>query len=137
VKRESEVTKYQRQVMTVARFRAALRQFDADTALSVRRCRLTPQRYLLLLMIKGSEDGSESATVKSIASRLKMPHNTLSELAARAHDAGLITRTAESADRRSSRLSLTDEGERRLRCAVKELADQLAELRQSLDRTGS
>jgi hypothetical protein len=59
VKRESEVTKYQRQVMTVARFRAALRQFDADTALSVRRCRLTPQRYLLLLMIKGPEDGNE------------------------------------------------------------------------------
>jgi DNA-binding MarR family transcriptional regulator len=127
---------YRNQVLAVARFRSALRHFDADTAIVVRRCRLTPQRYLLLLMIKGAPDGSEASTVSSIAERLAMPHNTLSELVARAVHAGLVSRTRAMSDRRSSTLSLTAEGERRLRCAVSELADQRAALRRSLQRAG-
>ena len=33
---------------------------------------LTPQRYLLLLMIKGAPDGSEQSTVTELAERLQL-----------------------------------------------------------------
>ena len=123
------------QVMDVARFRSALSRFDADTAGVVRQCRLTPQRYLLLLMIKGAPDGVERSTVSAIAERLSMPHNTVSELVARAVAAGLVHRTPEPSDRRSASLSLTEEGDSRLRCAVDHLADQRASLRRALRHT--
>ena len=125
---------YLEQALDVARFRSALRHFDADTAKVVRRCRLTPQRYLLLLMIKGAPDGSESATITSMAERLAMPHNTLSDLVSRCVDAGLVEKAQDPSDRRSAVLSLTAEGEQRLRCAVVELADQRSALRRALQR---
>jgi DNA-binding MarR family transcriptional regulator len=127
---------FRHQVMDVARFRSALSRFDADTARIVRQCRLTPQRYLLLLMIEGAPDGRARSTVSAIAERLSMPHNTVSELVARAVEAGLVRRTPEPSDRRSASLSLTDEGDARLRCAVAHLADQRTSLRGALRRTG-
>jgi len=124
-----------RRVMDVARFRSALSRFDADTARIVRQCRLTPQRYLLFLMIKGAPSGEERSTVSAIAERLSMPHNTVSELVARAVAAGLVRRTPEPSDRRSASLSLTEEGDSRLRCVVDHLADQRASLRRALRHT--
>ena len=44
-------------VITVAEFRAALRKFLRRSELVADSCGLTPQRYLLLLMIKGASDG--------------------------------------------------------------------------------
>ncbi|MGH3139848.1 MAG: MarR family winged helix-turn-helix transcriptional regulator [Gaiellales bacterium] len=123
------------QVRDAAVLRAALRRFDADTARVVRRCRLTPQRYVLLLMIKGAPDGRKDSTVSAIAQRLRMPHNTISELVTRAVVAGLVKREPTPEDRRSTRLSLTAEGDERLRCAVSQLEDQRAALRRSLQRT--
>jgi DNA-binding MarR family transcriptional regulator len=127
---------FREQVMAVAAFRSALRGFEADTAIVVRRCRLTPQRYLLLLMIKGAVDGSEQATVSAISNRLRIPHNTVSELVTRAVAAGLVQRTPVPGDRRSAALSLTAEGGRRLRCAVERLEDPRSALRRSLQRSG-
>ena len=123
------------QIRDAAALRAALRRFDADTARVVRRCQLTPQRYLLLLMVKGAPDGSQSSTVSSIARRLRMPHNTISELVTRCVAAGLVEREPTPDDRRSAHLSLTGEGDERLRCAVSQLEDQRAALRRSLQRT--
>ena len=48
-------------VVEVASFRAALRSFLADSDRVARASGLTPQRHLLLLMIKGAADGSERA----------------------------------------------------------------------------
>jgi DNA-binding MarR family transcriptional regulator len=123
------------QVRDAAVLRAALRRFDADTARVVRRCQLTPQRYVLLLMIKGAPGGNQDATVSAISKRLRMPHNTISELVTRAVAAGLVEREPTPEDRRSARLSLTAEGNKRLRCAVSQLEDQRAALRRSLQRT--
>jgi DNA-binding MarR family transcriptional regulator len=123
------------QVTDAATLRTALRRFDADTARAVRRCRLTPQRYVLLLMIKGAPGGARSATVSAISQRLRMPHNTISELVSRAVHAGLAEREPTPEDRRSARLSLTAEGDTRLRCAVSQLEGDRAALRRSLRRT--
>ena len=44
--------------IAVAEFRAALRTFLRQSERVARQSGLTPQRYLLLLMIKGTPDGS-------------------------------------------------------------------------------
>jgi DNA-binding MarR family transcriptional regulator len=75
---------------------------------------LTPQRHLLLLMIKGAPDGSECATVTDLVERLELAQSTVTELVQRAEEVGLIRRETSTSDRRVTRLRLTDEGERRL-----------------------
>src|SRR5207302_11127395 len=79
-------------VVTVAEFRAALRKFLRRSELVADSCGLTPQRYLLLLMIKGAPDGSARSTVTAYADRLPLAQSTVTELLARSGDAGLIPR---------------------------------------------
>ena len=76
----------------VATLREALRAFMRESELNVQANGLTPQRYLLLLMIKGAADGSERSTVTELAARLRLAQNTVTDLVKRAEDAGLITR---------------------------------------------
>ena len=45
--------------IALAGLRSALRVFMRQTEMTARRSGLTPQRHLLLLMIKGAPDGSE------------------------------------------------------------------------------
>ncbi len=101
----------------VAEFRASLRRFQRRTERIARRSGLTPQRYLLLLMIKGSPNGEERSTVTELAERLQLAQSSVTELVARAEDAGLLRREPASGDARVSHLRLTDEGERRLKDA--------------------
>ena len=54
-------------VTAVADFRAALRRFLRQSERVARQYRLTPQRYLLLLMIKGSPGGKEQSTVTELS----------------------------------------------------------------------
>jgi DNA-binding MarR family transcriptional regulator len=75
---------------------------------------LTPQRQLLLLMIKGAPDGRERATITQLAERLQLAQHTVTELAGRAEAAGLVAREPSTTDGRVVRLRLTREGERRL-----------------------
>jgi hypothetical protein len=92
-------------VVTVADFRSALRRFLRRSELIADSCGLTPQRYLLLLMIKGAPDGSGRSTVTELADRLQLAQSTVTELVAR------------SVDARVTYLQLTEEGERRLTCS--------------------
>jgi DNA-binding MarR family transcriptional regulator len=75
---------------------------------------LTPQRHLLLLMIKGAPDGSEHSTVSELAERLQLTQSTVTELVMRAEHAGLIERKRSGVDGRVAHLRLSAEGERRL-----------------------
>ena len=75
---------------------------------------LTPQRYLLLLMIKGAPDQSEQSTVTELAERLQLAQSTVTELVSRAEEIGLVERERSSEDGRIAILRLTPEGERRL-----------------------
>jgi DNA-binding MarR family transcriptional regulator len=122
-------------VVSVAAFRAGLRRFLRISERNSRAAGLTPQRYLLLLMIKGASDGSEQSTVTELAERLQLAQSTVTELVGRAEETGLVTRERSSDDGRIAHLRLTDEGERRLQRAMtsnaaerKALADAFARL---------
>jgi DNA-binding MarR family transcriptional regulator len=98
----------------VAALREALRAFMRESELIVQANGLTPQRHLLLLMIKGAPDGSERSTVTELAARLRLAQTTVTDLVRRAEDAGLIAREQSGVDGRVAILRLTAEGERRL-----------------------
>lgn len=101
-------------VIEVAEFREALRRFLRQSERIARQSGLTPQRHLLLLMIKGAPDGSECASVKDLTERLQFAQSTTTELVKRAELAGLIERGRSGEDARVAELRLTAEGERRL-----------------------
>jgi DNA-binding MarR family transcriptional regulator len=116
-------------VVRVAEFRAALRQFLRRSERTARSSGLTPQRHLLLLMIKGAPDGSQQSTVTELAERLQLAQSTVTELVRRAEEAGLLTREQSLDDARVAHLRLTDEGEHRLARAFTSLARERADLR--------
>lgn len=118
-------------IVAVAQFRAALRQFLRRTERIARQSGLTPQRYLLLLMVKGASDGSEQSTVTELAERLQLAQSTVTELVSRAEETGLLARKQSATDARVAHLRLTDEGERRLTEAFTGLATERANLREA------
>lgn len=120
------------EVIAAAEFRAALRSFLRQSEQLVRKAGLTPQRYLLLLMIKGALDGSEQATVTGLAQRLQVAQSTASELIERAVEVGLVERLEASVDGRVSLVRLTAEGGRRLALSVTALETKRRRLREAL-----
>ncbi len=116
----------------VAALRATLRAFLRESELIAQANGLTPQRYLLLLMIKGAPDGSERSTVTELAARLRLAQTTVTDLVARAERAGLIERERSQDDARVAVLRLTDEGERVLARSVQNHANERQRLREML-----
>jgi DNA-binding MarR family transcriptional regulator len=116
-------------IVAVAEFRAALRGFLRRTERIARQAGLTPQRYLLLLMVKGAPDGSEQSTVTELSERLQLAQSTVTELVSRAEETGLIKREQSHSDARVAHLRLTEEGERRLMQAFTGLATERSNLR--------
>ena len=121
-------------VIAVAEFRAALRSFLRHTERVARQSGLTPQRYLLLLMIRGAPDGSGQSTVTELARRLQLAQSTVTELVSRAEDSGLVQREQSGHDGRVAYLSLTPEGERRLSLSFTGLDVQRQQLREAIDQ---
>jgi DNA-binding MarR family transcriptional regulator len=118
--------------IAVAGFRAALRQFLRKSERVAHTSGLTPQRYLLLLMIKGSPNGQERSTVTELADRLQLAQSTVTELVSRAEEIGLVTRETSPVDARVAHLRLTAEGERRLQLSFEGLAAERARLREAV-----
>jgi DNA-binding MarR family transcriptional regulator len=116
-------------VIEVAEFREALRRFMRQSERVARKCGLTPQRYALLLMIKGAADGSERSTVTELAERLQLAQSTVTELVSRAEEAGLVERAQSETDARVAHLRLSAEGERRLEQAFTDLQGERQHLR--------
>ena len=125
-------------VVAVAEFRTALRRYARRSERVARQYGLTPQRYLLLLMIKGAADGKEQSTVTELADRLQLAQSTVTELVRRAEETGLVTREQSQDDARVAHLRLTPEGDRRLMQSFTEIATERAQLRDAfshLDET--
>ncbi len=121
-----------RDVQRVAAFRVALRSFLRQTERVAQASRLTPQRYLLLLLVKGSERGDERATVSELAEGLHLAQSTVTELVNRAEQSGLVRRRVSEEDARVAYIELTPEGERRLAKAFRRLADERRALRKAI-----
>ena len=120
------------EVARVADFRAALRAFLRKAERNARKSGLTPQRYLLLLMIKGAADGSEQSTVTELAERLQLAQSTVTERVHRAEETGLIDREQSDSDGRVTHLRLFAEGERRLMQAFTSNEQERQELRTAI-----
>ena len=119
-------------VIAAAEFRAALRQFLRRSERIAQRCGLTPQRYTLLMMIKGAPDGSEQSTVTELSERLQLAQSTVTELVRRAEEAGLVAREKSQRDARVAHLRLTADGEKRLLESFTALATEREQLRQAI-----
>jgi DNA-binding MarR family transcriptional regulator len=117
------------EAIRVAEFRSALRRFMRHSERAARSAGLTPQRYLLLLMIKGAPEGREQSTVTELAERLQLAQSTVTELVDRAEEAGLVERARSAGDRRVAHLRLTPEGERRLAHGFEGLSHERGALR--------
>ena len=124
-----EMTATTQDVIAVAEFRSALRHFLRRSEKIARHSGLTPQRYMLLMMIKGSPDGREQSTVTELAERMQLAQSTVTELVRRAEGAGLIAREQSQRDARVAHLRLTVEGDRRLMLSFTELDAERAQLR--------
>jgi DNA-binding MarR family transcriptional regulator len=120
-------------VQEAAELRRRLRRFLAHGDTTVRRCGLTPQRYLLLLAVKGAPDGSETRTIGGLADDLQLAQSSATELVDRAEAAGLIVRMASRFDGRVVTISLSEEGESRFAAAFGALGGDRSELLAYLD----
>lgn len=103
----------------LARFRFGMRRFLRFSEDTVRRHGLTPQQYQVLLAIKGYP-GRDWVTMRELADRLQLRHNTTVGLVDRAQQQGLVSREAHPEDGRAVRIVLTRRGE--------DLIDRLAHL---------
>ena len=117
--------------MAVAEFREAVRRFLRRSERIARQSGLTPQRYSLLMMIKGAPDGVEQSTVTELSERLQLAQSTVTELVHRAEEAGLVEREQSQIDARVAHLRLTAEGERRLMLSFTALETERAQLREA------
>lgn len=113
----------------MAAFRVALRGFLRESERTARESGLTPQRYLLLLLVKGAEDGSERATISELGKRLQLAQSTVTELVNRAAQAGLVRRRTSADDGRVVYVELTEEGDRRFAEAFRALGGERGALR--------
>ena len=99
---------------------------------NARQSGLTPQRYLLLLMIKGAPNGSERSTVTELSEHLQLAQSTVTELVRRAEETGLLKREQSASDGRVAYLQLTEEGDRRLMQAFTTNEEERQELRAAI-----
>ena len=120
----------------MAELRGAIRHFLRENERIARSHGLTPQRYLLLLMIKGVPDGSECSTVTELSTRMQLAQNSVTELVNRAVRAGLVRRTVSAEDRRVAQLRLTADGERRFASSFSDLQSERVALLAAVARLG-
>ena len=97
-----------REYRSLARFRHALRCFEAFSEDAARAAGLAPAQHQLLLAIKGH--GAPPPSISDIAEVLRIRLHSATELVGRAEANGLLERHADPADRRRVVLELTGAG---------------------------
>ena len=124
----------QAEVLQAAEFRRLLRRFLAHGDASVREAGLTPQRYLLLLAVKGAPDRSETRSIGQLSDDLQLAQSSVTELVDRAEAAGLVARATGNSDARTVLVRLEPAGEERLMAALVGVRAEREQLLERLDR---
>lgn len=93
-----------------AAFRVALHEFLHRADGHAREIGLTPQQWLLLLMLRGHRDYPR-VTLRDLAETLKIRQSSTSLLVDRAVRDGYVRRVTPADDRRRVSLSLTESGQ--------------------------
>jgi DNA-binding MarR family transcriptional regulator len=114
----------------LAELRFLIRRFLAFSEAASREAGLEPQQHQLLLVLKGLRPPMRP-TIRTVAERLLIQHNSAVELVGRSVERGLVKRFPAEHDRREVALQITLRGERILRRLT--LAHR-AELRTSAPR---
>ncbi len=122
------------EVLRAAEFRRRLRRFQAHGDARVRQSGLTPQRYLLLLAIKGAPDETQTRSIGQLTDDLQLAQSSVTELVDRAEAAGLVVRASGSADARTVVVRLSPAGEDRLALALTAVRAEREQLLEHLDR---
>jgi DNA-binding MarR family transcriptional regulator len=122
------------EVLQAAEFRRLLRRFMAHGDAGVRRAGLTPQRYLLLLAVKGAPDRTEARSIGQLSDDLQLAQSSVTELVDRAEAAGLVARATGNADARTVLVRLQPAGEERLMAALASVRAEREQLLEHLDR---
>ena len=91
------VSEARAEIEQAAKFRAELRRFLSRSDEASAEAGLTPQRFDLLLAIN---DAGGEATINELCAHLEMRQTAVTELVKRAQEAGLVTRTQSTVDRR-------------------------------------
>lgn len=104
-----------------AELRVRMLAFQRRSEEITARHRLTPQRYLLLLLLRAYELESEPPAIGSLVEPLQMSQSSVTRLVQGATRAGLVERRVDEHDRRRQQLALTAEGRRRFEAAFREL----------------
>lgn len=115
-----------------ASIRIAERTFARRTEEVTAQHGLTPQRYLLLLLVRVAGDDGSPATVTSLVGQLLTTQSSVTQLVRGAEVAGLVRRQRDTRDARRQHLFLTPEGARRLEGAFHALAADRADLVEAL-----
>lgn len=111
----------------LAELRYRLRKFVREGDSVARKSGLEPQQYLLLLAIRGLPEG-EDATIRALADRLALKHQSTVELIDRLEAHGYVRRSRSRDDRRRVLVSLLPRGEKMLEQVAKH---RISELRAS------
>lgn len=97
-----------------AEFRYVLRRFLNFSETAARSASIEPQQHQLLLALKGLPTELRP-TIRTLAERLQLRHNSTVELAQRSIESGLVQRHPSPLDGREVLLGITARGERLLR----------------------
>ena len=93
----------------LAAFRHAVREFLRFSEEAAQQAGLTAQHYQAMLILRASVDG-EQVTIRALAQRLFIKHNSAVGLVDRLVGEGLVMRKSSEADRREVELSLSARG---------------------------
>lgn len=104
----------------LAELRYRIRHFLHEGDAAARQCGLEPQQYLLLLAVRGLPERTD-ATIRTLAERLALKHNSAVELIDRMEEHGYVQRIRSPIDRRCVLVSLLPAG--------KKLLEKVARLR--------
>lgn len=97
----------------LAEVRYRIRRFVNFSETSAREVGLEPQQHQLLLAIRGL-DPDLTPTIRCLAERLQIQHNSAVELVRRSVDNGLISKRVSERDRREVLLEISPKGRRLL-----------------------
>lgn len=103
-----------RQYRALAELRYQIRRFLTFSEAAARDAGVEPQQHQLLLVLKALRP-EEKPTIRTIANRLQIQHNSAVELVKRSVERGLVERRISREDCREASLHLSRAGERLLR----------------------
>jgi DNA-binding MarR family transcriptional regulator len=102
------------QYRALAELRHQIRAFLTFSETAARAAKIEPQQHQLLLVLKALRP-PDRPTVRVVAERLQIQHNSAVELVKRSVERGVVRRGTSREDRREAVLHVTAAGERLLR----------------------